>query len=88
MVGTCLPFIRSCRNNFARHSEKSKKRKTEKRWEDIIRERTGLELAKFQRAVENRQKWRKLIVESFVVPQCSPPLPPAPAPPSPWLRDR
>ena len=69
MVGTCLPFIRSCRNNFARHSEKSKKRKTEKRWEDIIRERTGLELAKFQRAVENRQKWMKLVVKSSLVPQ-------------------
>ena len=31
-----------------------------KRWKDNIRERTGLEFAKFQRAVENRQKWRKL----------------------------
>ena len=31
-----------------------------KRWEDNIREWTGLEFAKFQRAVENREKWRKL----------------------------
>ena len=30
------------------------------RWEDNIREWTGLEFAKFQRAVENKQKWRKL----------------------------
>ena len=28
-----------------------------KRWEDNIREWTGLELAKSQRAVENREKW-------------------------------
>ena len=40
-----------------------------KRWEDNIREWTGLEFAKSQRAVENREKWRKLIVKSSVVPQ-------------------
>ena len=48
-----------------------------KRWEDNIREWTGLEFAQFQRAVENREKWRKLVVKSSVVPQR----------PS-WLRDR
>ena len=32
-----------------------------KRWEDNIREWTGLEFAKSQRAVENREKWRKLV---------------------------
>ena len=47
-----------------------------KRWEDKIREWTGLEFAKSQRAVENREKWRKLVVKSSVVPQR----------PS-WLRD-
>ena len=40
-----------------------------KRWEDNIREWTGLEFAKSQRAVENGEKWRKLVVKSFVVPQ-------------------
>ena len=40
-----------------------------KRWEDNIREWTGLEFAKSQRQVENREKWRKLVVKSFVVPQ-------------------
>ena len=40
-----------------------------KRWEDNIREWTGLEFAKSQRAVENREKWRKLDVKSSVVPQ-------------------
>ena len=48
-----------------------------KRWEDNIREWTGLEFAKSQRAMENRGKWRKLVAKSFVVPQR----------PS-WLRDR
>ena len=40
-----------------------------KRWEDNIREWTGLEFAKSQKAVENREKWRKLVVKSSVVPQ-------------------
>ena len=48
-----------------------------KRWEDNIREWSGLEFGKSQRAVENREKWRKLVVKSFVVPQR--PL---------WLTDR
>ena len=39
------------------------------RWEDNIREWTGLEFAKSQRVVENREKWRKLIAKSSVVPQ-------------------
>ena len=40
-----------------------------KRWEDNIREWTGLEFCKSQRAVENREKWRKLVAKSSVVPQ-------------------
>ena len=48
-----------------------------KRWEDNIREWSGLEFTKSQRAVENREKWRKLVVKLSVVPKR----------PS-WLRDR
>ena len=40
-----------------------------KRWEDNIREWTGLEFGKSQRAVENRERWRKLVAKSSVVPQ-------------------
>ena len=39
-----------------------------KRWEDNVREWTGLEF-KSQRAVENREKWRKVVVKLSVVPQ-------------------
>ena len=38
-------------------------------WEDNIREWTGLEFAKSHRAVENKEKWRKLVAKSSVVPQ-------------------
>ena len=73
-------FIRSGQNHLARHSERGKKtRQTEEevgrqgrqrqRWEDNIREWTGLEFAKSQRAVESTEKWRKLIEKSSVVPQ-------------------
>ena len=41
-----------------------------KRWEDnTTREWTGLEFAKSQRAVENREKRRELVVKSSVLPQ-------------------
>ena len=39
------------------------------RREDNTRELTGLEFGKSQRAVENREKWRKLVAKSSVVPQ-------------------
>ena len=47
-----------------------------KRWEDNIREWTGLEFTKSQKAVENMKKWRKWL-QNHLVPQQ--PL---------WLRDR
>ena len=40
-----------------------------KRCKDNIREWTGPEFGKSQKAVENREKWRKLVVKSSVVPQ-------------------
>ena len=40
-----------------------------KRWEDNIREWTGLEFAKSQRAVENRKKMEETGRDSDVVPQ-------------------
>ena len=45
-----------------------------KRWEDYIREWTGLELAKSQRTVEKKEKWRKLVAKSSVVPHRPPRL--------------
>ena len=55
-----------------RHNEGRKKkqgRQTKKR-KNNIRECTVLEFVKSKRAVENRGKWRKLVVKSSVVPQC------------------
>ena len=75
MVWICLPFIRSIQNHLARYSESGKKTsRQKKRLENNIREWTGLEFAKSQRAVENRGKWRKLVVKSSAVPQRPPRL--------------
>ena len=66
-VWSCLPFIRSGQNHLARHSERGKKtRQTE---EEVGRQHQGMEFAKFQRAVENRETWRKLGVKSSVLLQ-------------------
>ena len=40
-----------------------------KRWEDNIKEWTGLEWNIIRRKAENREEWRKLVVKSTVVPQ-------------------
>ena len=42
-----------------------------KRWEDNIKEWTGLEWDIILRKVKNRKEWRKLVVKSTVVPQRS-----------------
>ena len=36
-------------------------------WEDNIREWTGPEFGRSQRAVENREKWKKLVAKSSVM---------------------
>ena len=43
-----------------------------KRWEDNIKEWTGLEWNIILRKAENREEWRKLIVKSTVVPNGQP----------------
>ena len=42
-----------------------------KGWEDNIKEWTGLEWNIILRKAENREEWRKLVVKSTAVPQCS-----------------
>ena len=42
-----------------------------KRWEDNIKEWTGLEWNIILRRAENREEWRKLVAKSAVVPQRS-----------------
>ena len=58
-----------------KHSERGKKtRQTEKEVARQFQGMTGPEFAKSKRAVENRAKWRKLVVKSSVVAQRPPRL--------------
>ena len=61
----------SCKAQWKGEEDKADRRK---RWKDNIREWTGLEFAKSQKAVENRGEWRKLVAKSSVVPQRPPRL--------------
>ena len=78
VVWSCLSFIRSGQNHFARHSERGKKtRQTE---EEVGRQHQGLDRPEDRQVPEGsgeQEKWRKLVVKSSVVPKR----------PS-WLRDR
>ena len=57
---TCLPFIRSGQTILQGTVNGGRRRGRErKRWEKNIREWTGLEFAKSQRAVENREKMKE-----------------------------
>ena len=49
-------------------------RPTEEEVGSQINEWTGLKLGKSQRAMENREKWTKLVAKSYVVPQRPPGL--------------
>ena len=70
VVWSCLPFIRSGKAILQGTVKGGRRQgRQKKRWEDDIREWTGLEFGKSQRAVENREKWRKLVAKSSVVPQ-------------------
>ena len=78
MLWSCFPFIRSGKiilQGTVKGGRRQGGQRT--RWEDNIREWKGLEFGKSKRAVENKEKWRKMVVKSSVVPQR--PL---------WLMDR
>ena len=70
MVLTCLPFIRSSKKIWQGTVKGGRRQgRQRKRREENIREWTGLGFGKSQRAVENREKWKKLVAKSSVVPQ-------------------
>ena len=65
VVWSCFPFIRSGQNHLQATVKGGRRQgRQRKRWADNMREWTGLEFAKSQRAVENRGKWRKLVAKS------------------------
>ena len=70
VVWSCFPFIMYGQKHLPRRSERGKKTRRTK--EQVGRQHQGMdrpEVAKSRRAVENREKWRKLVAKSIVVPQ-------------------
>ena len=49
--------------------EKRKRGRQKKRWEDNIKEWTGMDFASSPRAAENRTRWRGVVANSSVVPR-------------------
>ena len=47
---------------------KRKRGRQKKRWEDNIKEWTGMDFASSTRAAENRTRWKGIVANSFVVP--------------------
>ena len=67
MVWSCFLFIRSGQNHVARHIEKWKKTRQTERWEDNIREWTGLEFTKSQRAVQNKEETGRELISGALM---------------------
>ena len=55
--------------SFKAQSKGKEDKADRKRWDDNIREWSGLEFGKSKRAIENREKWRKLVATLSLVPQ-------------------
>ena len=47
---------------------KSKRGRQKKRWEDNIKDLTGMDFASSTRAAENRTRWKEIVANSSVVP--------------------
>ena len=48
---------------------KRKRGRQKKRWEDNIKEWTGMDFASSTRAAENRTRWKGIVANSSVVPR-------------------
>ena len=48
---------------------KRRKSRQKKRWEDYIKEWTGMDFASSTRAAEDRTRWKGTVVKSSVVPR-------------------
>ena len=70
VVWLCPPFTRSGQNHLAKHSERRKKtRQTEI---EVGRQHQGMDrpgVCQVPEGSGNREKWRKLVAKSSVVPQ-------------------
>ena len=70
MVWLCLKVFWFSKVNPTGHGQGKRKRGIQKkRWEDKIKEWTGMDFASSTRAAENRTRWKEIVANSFVVPR-------------------
>ena len=70
MVLPCLNGFWFSKDNPTGHSERKKKiGRQKKRWEDKIKEWTGMDFASSTRAAEIRTRWIEIVAISSVVPR-------------------
>ena len=68
----CSTIVQRHKSDKAAQVQGGRRRgRQRKRWEDNIKDWTGLEWNTILRKAENREEWRKLVVKSTVVPQRS-----------------
>ena len=63
------PLAQQRRFYRAQGKEKRRKSRQKKRWEDNIREWTGMDFASSTRATEAATRWKGIVVKSSVVPE-------------------
>ena len=72
MVWPCLKvFWFSKDNRSGTVKGKRKRGRQKKRWEDNIKNWTGMDFASSTRAAENRSRWKGIVANSSVVPRRS-----------------
>ena len=64
VVWSCLKVFWFSKDNSTGHSEWKKKR-----WEDNIKEWTGIDFASSARAADDRTSWKGIVVKSSMVPK-------------------
>ena len=70
MVWPCFKVFWFSKDNPTGHSERNMKRgRQKKRWEDNIKEWTGIGFVISTRAAENRTRWKGNVTNSSVVPR-------------------
>ena len=70
MVWPCLKVFWFSEDNPTGYSERKTKRgRQKKRWEDNIKEWTGMGFTSSTRATDNRSRWKGIVANSSVVPR-------------------
>ena len=69
MVWPCFKVFWFSKDNPTGHIERKKKKsRQKKRWEDNMKEWTGMDFASSARTAENRTRWKGVVANSSVVP--------------------